>query len=708
MRMLGWLRASAAVLVMLAAGCAAAADADASPRQKHERGEFHFFTGPAPAWVEPEQVPARWDEQRLSSAGASWRYWLFDGQRLRVGGQRARYADTAYEPTTAAGLGEAGKAELSFNPEFERLVIHEISVRRDGRWLDRLKPEAITLARRETEFERDMAVGTVSAMIVLDDLRLGDVVRLRSTVEGSNPVMAGLDDENGVFALGVPVLRRSLSVRFDTGVKVSERRDAAVPQAEVRKLADAVQWRYRAEYIAALTSEDRVPRWHRQLPSVRLSEARSWAEVAAWARTLYPPPQALPEDLQQRIAQWRALPDTDSRIAAALRAVQDEVRYFGVEIGENTHKPAEPAQVWNLRRGDCKDKSRLLVAILAALDVEARPALVSAGDGRAIRDEPPSAAAFDHVIVQVPRPGATLWLDPTSSLQRGPVRAEDTGDFGFALPVAAAVRDLVAVERNPDYASRTSLVERYVPAAEGTSVKLEISAEYIGEPANLLRHKLRSGGREQTERSYADYYRRRFGELDVAAPLRVEEDDARNRLVVHESYTLANPWAPGGGGGVRAIDLVSDNISGMLTLPDNLQRRSPLALQHPVAMQGRIEMVLPQGWRWQGRAGESEFKDAAGIYRYRAGQEGSTLYSQEELSTSAASVAPERLAEHLRWRRAARDQNGQRWVLAVPSAQAAQDRDARLNGLLRGLMDDNSAGNNKAKNGNDDGKPANE
>lgn len=132
----------------------------AAKAEDYQRGEFRFTVTPAASWVEPQTVAPLWDEKRLPSAGTRVRSWLYDSQYLRTGGQRERYLDYAYEAVSPAMLTEVGKVAIGFRPDFERLTIHEISLRRDGTWQSRLKPEAVTLARREAEFERDMALGS--------------------------------------------------------------------------------------------------------------------------------------------------------------------------------------------------------------------------------------------------------------------------------------------------------------------------------------------------------------------------------------------------------------------------------------------------------------------------------------------------------------------------------------------------------------------
>lgn len=681
----GWL-----AWLLLGCGFAVTAAAQLPPAQARtfERGEYRFATGPVPDWVEAETVPAQWDEKNSASGESRWRYWLLDTQVARYGGQRLRYADKVYEALSTEFLTEAGKIQLPFNPEFEQLTLHEISLRRDGKWQDRLKPEAITLARRETEFERDMSLGIVTAMIVLDDLRLGDVVRVRYSVSGRNPIMAGLDGEGAVFAGSVPLLRRQLRVLFDKDTAVQELRDPRVAAARVQRQGTRLEWRYRADNVAPVVAEDREPADFQRYPQVAVSERRSWGEVAEWARALYPPPAPLPTDLRERIAQWRQLPDVDARIAAALLAVQEDVRYFGLEIGDNTHRPAEPAQVWEQRRGDCKDKSRLLVAILAALDIPANPALVSLEQGRHIADLPPSASAFDHVIVQVPRDGASLWLDPTSTGQRGPAAAQEIGEFAFALPVKPGSAALVAVARNPDSLNRTRTVERYEPLQQGEQLRLQVRAEYSGAAANGMRRILRGRGAEALGRSYADFFRRRYTEVEVLQPLQVNDDAAANRLVLTEQYRLDQPWAQQTAA-LRALDLTADSVADVLSLPETLKRQSPLALPFPIDVEHRIELVLPADWTWDSSAEQQALDDAAASYSYRSGVEKGVIFSEERVVARAAQVEPARMAEHLNWRRSARDRNTQRWVLALPDDKADQARKQRLSKLLREVMDDN-------------------
>ena len=94
---------------------------------------------------------------------------------------------------------------------------YDVEVRRGGSWKNQLDPAAVTLARRESEFENDMATGSVTALLVLSDVRVGDVVRVSYTIEGENPILQGLVDNEFFFGWRSPNLDRRARVLFPPG-----------------------------------------------------------------------------------------------------------------------------------------------------------------------------------------------------------------------------------------------------------------------------------------------------------------------------------------------------------------------------------------------------------------------------------------------------------------------------------------------------------
>lgn len=659
-----------------------------------QRGEFTVQIGPAPDWVVQSEVASVWDPALPGASETQWRNWLVDDQAYRLGGQRVRYTDRAYEPVAAEMVSEAGKIEVTYTPEFQTLTIHEVSLRRDGVWSNRLNPERITLARRESDFEADMSTGAVSAMLLLDDVRANDVIRVSHTIAGRNPILAGLDSEQATFGWGSPILDRRFRALFEANVDITEFRDGALPAASIAKHKDHQEWKYRSHGIAETTFESGQPAWYTVLPYVVLSEKRRWHDVATWAAQLYPKPKPLPADLEKRITAWQALPTQTDRVTAALTAVQEEVRYFGAEIGENTHKPAEPADVWTRRRGDCKDKSRLLVAILDKMGIQANPALVNSEVGEAIAKLPPAASVFDHVIVQVHDGKRSLWLDPTRTQQRGPATAQDVGEFGFALPVTPQARKLVSVERNPDFVDRIDAVEEIKLDTDGLQAALTVRTAYAGASANQFRLQLATTGNEAIQRRYEELYRRRYGDLTATAKLEVSDEPTKNLVTVTERYKLLDPWAASTPA-LRRIDFYADHIASIVELPTTMSRKTPLATVHPFVSSHRVELQLPTGWAWQGEEDQETLEDLSGTVSIHHSQKQGLVIYEHQFQSKTSVVDVDHISDHLRWRREVSDRIAPRIVVALPIAAAKLDRDSRLQGLIRDAIEESQQRNKR-------------
>ena len=117
-------------------------------------------------------------------------------------------------------------------------------------------------------------------------------------------------------------------------------------------------------------SEPSTPTDYLPARVVQFSEYMSWQAVAQWASTLFktPPPSPRVAALADSLAKGGAKLD---RATAALRWVQDEVRYFSVSIGENSHRPQLPDVV--LRNRIVKQRSRIEVKLACLKRREADP-----------------------------------------------------------------------------------------------------------------------------------------------------------------------------------------------------------------------------------------------------------------------------------------------------------------------------------------------
>lgn len=654
---------------------------------EHVRGDLHFETGEAPAFVVRRELPTRWDPAAPGADDRRWRYWLYDIQSDRRGGRDLVYTEHVFEPKSPSLLGEAGRFQISYNPGFQTMTIHRVELLRDGKWQNRLSPDRISLARRENDFEQDMTDGSVTALIVLDDVRVDDVIRISYSIAGSNPILVGQVADWINFSWRNPTLRSSLRVLYDAGAKFRTHKENIAVEPQVRRTADATEVRFEARALPATVVEDSYPVWYQPYPIAQIAPERGWADVVAWALPLYPAyVAAFDEDLERNLAEWKALPDPHARLTSALRAIQNDVRYFGIEIGDNSHQPNPPDVVWHRRYGDCKDKVYLLMTLLQRMGIEAAPALVATDRGRAIAEFVPSASTFNHVIVRARIGDETIWVDPTISQQGGDPRTFDLGDYGMVLPVAPGVVALQAVERPREGNAGIEVVERFAPAADGREVAFEVETVYRGASADYQRRNTLSERGEDLSRRYAEYYRKRYGELEALSEPVIEDDQTRNQLRIRERYRLKSPFE-NENGSVRALEVYAEALEGSSTLPTSLDRVGPLGYAPRGRYRHEVSVQLPERWKPTFVDERIDLTSPAFGFQRKVEVGEKSVKLIYEMNVLSQELPVEKVAAHLETLRKVRDDLSANLRFTIPATIDAKQREERLRKLLHDAMD---------------------
>jgi hypothetical protein len=675
-----WMRWCAVMLVALWGATADAAT------ETHVRGDLKFQTGAAPAFVTPREIPGSWDPAAPGADDRRWRYWLYDVQADRRGGRDIVHYEHVFEPKSQTLIGEAGRFQIQFNPEFQTMAIHRVELQREGRWQNRLDPSRISLARREAEFEQDLTDGSVTALIVLDDVRVDDVVRVSYSITGSNPILGGQLSDWINLSWRNPTLRSGLRVLYDPGRRFRVHRENTTIEPVVRRTADAVEVAVLARGLPATVVEDRYPVWYQPYPLVQIAPERDWSEVVDWALPLYPRfDGAFDADLERKLVEWKALPDPQARLTAALRAVQNDVRYFGVEIGDNSHRPNPPDLVWRRRYGDCKDKVLLLVTLLRRMGIDAVPALVDTDRGRAIGQFVPSASVFNHVIARVRIAGETIWVDPTLAQQGGDPRDADLSGYGMGLPIVGGATALQAIAAPRQAAAGIEVRERFVPSADGSEVGFEVDSLYTGLSADEQRRNTLSERSEELARRYAEYYRKRYGGIEVVGEPAIEDDPVRNRLRIRERYRLTSPFG-GALGGARALEVYAEALQSSSALPASLDRKAPLAFAPRGRYLHEITVQLPEAWKPTFVDERTERTSHAFGYtrKLEVGKDVVRLVYEMDVRHNELALAD--VPGHLGELRKVRDEMSANLRFSIPASLDARQREERLRNLLRDVM----------------------
>ncbi|KQV97533.1 hypothetical protein ASC87_22975 [Rhizobacter sp. Root1221] len=593
---------------------------------------------PVPAWVVSVPAPAA-PAASAGQATGGVQYLLSDTQVRVDGGDRVTYRHMVSKALDTNGVESIANLEFGFDPTYQTLTLHTIDVHRGDRTISKLRTAHVRILQRETDMEQLVFDGRRTASVVLDDVRAGDVVEYAYSLRGTNPVFGGRQFGGFDMQWSVPVARVHARLLWPRQRTLHLRPSNGAPAPTVHDDSTHRDHRWDTVAVAGLKVESNAPGWHDPYRHVQWSEFGDWAAVVDWALPLYrlpatPGPKVRAEI--DRIAASHAEPA--ERLLAALRFVQREVRYLGVEAGVGSHAPNAPEVVLGRRFGDCKDKTQLTLALLRGLGIEASPALVNTSNGRGIERRQASPGAFNHVLVQARLDGKTYWLDPTRALQQGDLAHVVQSDHGVALVVAPGSQGLVPMAG--DAAKLQQRDTRAVidsRAGYDQPVLFTVTTVASGATAERIRGALQADGRESLQQEYVNYYARFYRGIERTAPLGVDDNPAANRITVTEHYRIKDFWQPSGAGQRVEAAVESPEVFDMLRRPNDLVRQSPLGLSHPTALTNVTEVMLPGSP--QGKDGRVAVDDPAFRFERLKEWQGATVRLTDRYTSLADHVA---------------------------------------------------------------------
>ena len=640
---LGWVR-PAWIAVMLA-GLPAVAHA-ARPG---------FRVAPEPAWVRPIAVPESSSVTADQVSGGAY-LLLLDTQCNRVATPAEVYVHTAVSVVNERGVSDVSQITFQFDPIYEQLVLHRVVIHRGRSRIDHLDASRVKVLQRETDLAFKIYDGSYTALLVLDDVRPGDVIETSYSLIGQNPVMGGHFDTQWTMGWSQPVRHVHRRLLWPAGRPLMVH-SSPDQQPVISKGPRAWDYTWDLESPRPITVDDYTPAWYDPFPRIHATDFRSWNEIARWGAALYGTTGPT-ELLRQRIDEIRRNhPVPEARALAAIRLVQEEIRYLGIELGERSQRPSDADQVLRQRFGDCKDKTLLLVTLLRALDLEARPAFVSSFRGPMLWGAEPSLMAFDHVIVRLDIPGHAYWIDPTLQAERGSTLSKlDVPDFDCALVLVDSTTGLVPVRRPPG-ADPLTVIRKTIDARRTDApASLAVETCYRGRDANQLRYRLRGQSREKLSKGYLDFYARRYPAIERVEPPRITDNESENEITVREVYSIPRFWARDPRDGTMVAQF--DAIEAVQPVPNGRapQRTMPLALDFPAHVICTTRAVMPQGW--SAPPDSVRLRDGAMRFRCVSTARRDTLLLYHEFESTRGHVTADASAEVVRDLEAADDAMG--------------------------------------------------
>jgi transglutaminase-like putative cysteine protease len=538
-------------ILLFAASAHAAVRAD-------DAGQFEVRN--APAWTDTIAVDAHASRSNVRSGIEG----LLDDHQVRVAGANVdEYFRRMRQVVSSAGVQNASELNIDFDPSFQQLVIHDVVVIRNGKRIDELARDEVRIIEKESDADQSIYDGQLTALLFLKDVRPGDIIDYSWSLEGSNPLLGGRYADEFDFSARVPTRLMRHRLVWPKGRPLHVSKPAQIA---------GESWIWERRNVAATDAEDATPDWYEPSEVVQVTEYGSWSEVAKWADALFQLDDASRTTIAGIADDIRKSNHTrDAQLIAAIRFVQDDIRYLGIEMGRGSHEPRQPAVVMSQRYGDCKDKALFLAALLRELGVEAYPALVNTKLRQHLDDYLPSPFLFDHVITQVVDGGKTYWIDGTLADQGGTLATIDTPSDERALIVRANTNALATIVVQ----SHGSINVEEIISSDKQRMTLEVTSTYSGRDADDMRAELSGQSLADVAKTHLNRYAADHPRIEALGAPSIADDRLRNVIVLRERYAIRDLWTNG------SWTYYPRAVEQHLTRPDTLVRSMPLAVDYP-------------------------------------------------------------------------------------------------------------------------------
>ncbi len=530
--------------------------------------------GPVPAWVEPVDIPS-------TQLTAPVVLRLADTQ-IRVDPVMTHYVNRAIQVNDSGALGQIGQYAIQFVPQYQHLTLHRLELLRGQDTIDVLSRSSVRFIQREAGLESGIFSGTVTALILIPDVRVGDTLHVSYTEEGSNPVFGPTYSDAASWDQPEPVELRQVILRYPKNRAIAWKMAGDVAGPNVQPTQAERNGHQILTFVGrrlpANEAEPYVPAGYLPFRYLQFSEWGQWEQVSRWAADLFPRVTPASPTLRTLLADLKGLPNDEARVVAALQWVQSEIRYFSVSLGESSHRPHAPDEVVDKRFGDCKDKTYLLLTLLQQLGVEARPILLSLSGRDGIHKLMPAPELFDHVILQVRLPSGVYYLDGTRQRQTGALAKMGLGLDGFeGLVVDPQNRALLSITSPRVRANNLNeLAETIQIDTLHAPATLMLKQTWHGGAAEAMRAFVSQASPEQRRKFALSGYERRYPGVELQSdPIFLDDADANEFtmtatcLVPKMLVELNGEW------GLRYFP---NNLQGLFNIPENIRRHHPVAL----------------------------------------------------------------------------------------------------------------------------------
>lgn len=550
------------------------------------------FQAERPAWV--KECSFSLEPLPLKPSQSNVQYLLTDIQRNFI--EKSIYCHNVIKAISQIGVSNIAQIEIDYSPSYEKVVMHQIRVYRDGAWSDRLQSAEHSVLQRESDLERDLYDGRYTLVYFLEDICVGDILEYSFSLEGEMPYFDSHLTNMFLFQGSAVLEHLYRRMVFDKDCKFSYKLFHCDFKPTIGDLGNNVcEWEWEFVDVPAAPDEVGAPVWYWPIARAQFSQYSSWKEVIDKVLPLYELPAAFEEnppfEIVSQVEQWmQATSNPEERAFLALRYVQEKIRYLGFEEGLEGFKPHDPYVVFHKRFGDCKDKTFLLHALLKLMGISSTPVLVSSRNGSSLPDMLPMPFAFDHIVLKIEIGKFEFWVDSTLFEQGGSSLHDNFfPGYGWGLPLAPHAHELIVTPGN--FTERPAEIETWYVVNSPTEAELRVVRTFHDFQAELMRRYITWQGFQGVSDDFLHFLQRTYGSAFVSSPIAIVDDVQTNTLTITENFQIAIQTRAN----KKILRIFSQAIRRYLDNGLNPKRSSPYAIAYPLWVKEHIHIENPFG-----------------------------------------------------------------------------------------------------------------
>jgi len=245
---------------------------------------------------------------------------------------------------------------------------------------------------------------------------------------------------------------------------------------------------WKAENVKAVESEPLSPPLYDYLPYAMISmtdfsydgvdgSISTWSDLGKWSYHLLLGRDLIPDALKAKILDLTKNAKTErEKVNILYDFMGESTRYVSIQLGIGGYRPMSAVEVYHTGFGDCKALTNFLKAMLSVIGIKSEYCTIRLDrNEKSLLPDFPNFNQMNHVILKVPLPNDTLFLECTNTkVPFGYVHSQIAGHD--ALVCRAEGSEMV---RLPDYTDSLNLEGHvvHVKLHEDGSANVEMRKE---------------------------------------------------------------------------------------------------------------------------------------------------------------------------------------------------------------------------------------